>query len=126
MVTISAPTGANPVQATATAVVNASGNITAVVLTNAGSGYTAAPTITISASGAGTLATAQATLDSVGSGYIAAPLVAIAPPGSNATATATISGGTVAGFTITNGGSGYLSPPVVNSPAAASPPPPRP
>lgn len=46
-----------------------------------------------------------------GSGYTAAPAVTIgAPPagGTQATATATVSGGSVIGFTITNPGAGYL------------------
>lgn len=52
-----------------------------------------------------------------GSGYSAAPAVTITPPasGTTATATATISGGAVTGITITNAGSGYStsSPPGV-------------
>lgn len=47
-VTISAPTGANPVQATATATVDpTTGIITALTLTAHGDGYTAPPTVTI-------------------------------------------------------------------------------
>ena len=39
MVTISAPTGANPIQATAVAVVNSDGVVTGITIMNAGSGY---------------------------------------------------------------------------------------
>jgi hypothetical protein len=46
-VTISAPTGPNPIQATAEATVNANGSIDEVVLINPGSGYTIEPTVTI-------------------------------------------------------------------------------
>ena len=79
-VTISAPTGTNPVPATATAVVNSSGVVTSIVITNAGSGYTSAPTITIAPPQSGTTATAAATLDNAGAGYSSAPTVSIAGP----------------------------------------------
>jgi len=49
-----------------------------------------------------------------GSGYTSAPTVTITGGGgSGATATATVAGGKVTGFTITNGGSGYTSAPTV-------------
>jgi hypothetical protein len=50
-----------------------------------------------------------------GTGYATAPTVTIAAPtsGTTATATATVSGGQITGLTITNPGSGYTSPPTV-------------
>jgi hypothetical protein len=51
-----------------------------------------------------------------GSGYLAAPVVTISAPGGSgvtATATAVISGGRVTSITINNGGSGYTAPPAV-------------
>ena len=49
-----------------------------------------------------------------GSGYSVAPTVILAGGGGyGATATATVSGGAITGFTVTAGGSGYLSPPTV-------------
>lgn len=59
--------------------------ITALSLTNAGAGYTSAPSVTITGGG-----------------------------GSGATATATVAGGIVTGFTVTSQGSGYTSPPTVS------------
>jgi hypothetical protein len=68
--------------AIATATVSSS--VTAINVTNGGSGYTSAPTINISGGG-----------------------------GSNATATATVSGGHVTAVNVTNGGSGYTSAPTI-------------
>ena len=51
-----------------------------------------------------------------GSGYLAAPVVTLSAPGGSgvtATATAVISGGRVTSITINNGGSGYTTPPAV-------------
>ena len=54
------------------------------------------------------------TLSSGGTGYTAAPAVSITGGGgTGATATATVSGGAVTGVTITNHGSGYTSAPTV-------------
>ena len=68
--------------ATATAVVNAFGQVIGVTITDEGSGYTSAPTITIAAPTSGTTATATAifTATSGGSGYLYAPTVIISPP----------------------------------------------
>ncbi|MGE5506993.1 MAG: hypothetical protein ACM3RP_00665 [Chitinophagales bacterium] len=60
------------------------GPLTGLKLTNGGSGYTSAPTVTITGGG-----------------------------GTGATATATVAGGSVASITLTNGGSGYTSAPIV-------------
>ncbi len=64
---------------------SSSGSISYISLLNGGSGYTSAPTVSITGGG-----------------------------GSSATATATISGGVVTGITITNAGSGYTSVPTVS------------
>ena len=62
-VTFSAPTGTiNPITATGTVTVSAVGAVTAVTVTNAGSAYLAAPTVTINGNGAGSGATATASL----------------------------------------------------------------
>lgn len=59
-VTFSAPNIAGGIQATGTAVISG-GVVTGVTITNAGSGYTSAPTVTIASSGSGANATATAT-----------------------------------------------------------------
>jgi hypothetical protein len=89
-------------------------------LTSAGSGYTSAPTITISGGGgSGATATAQigpssagaivsTTQASGGSGYTTAPTVSIASPdGTGATFQAVISGAPVTGVTVNNSGANY-------------------
>ena len=87
LVTFAAPTGSNPVLATGTAVVNGAGVITGINITNPGSGYTTAPTITIvapvaTANGTGQSATAVAIIGNAGSGYSpsAPPAVTLGPP----------------------------------------------
>jgi hypothetical protein len=69
----------------ATAVLS-SGTIGSIVLANAGSGYTSAPTVTL-----------------VGGGSPSTPAVV----------TATVSGGAITGFTISNAGAGYTAPPTI-------------
>ena len=49
-----------------------------------------------------------------GSGYTTAPAVILTGVGTGATATATIAGGVITGITVTNGGSGYTSPPAIS------------
>ena len=56
---------------------------------------------------------ALASGDTGGSNYTYPPQVVFGGPGTGATATAIIQGGKVTGFTITNGGSGYSTPPTV-------------
>ena len=85
-----------------------------------GSGYSSAPTVTIS--GTGTLATATATLGVTaasftagatgGKNYTVAPTVTISGGGGlGATATAVLTSGQVTGITITNAGVGYTTAP---------------
>ncbi|OZI64618.1 phage tail tube protein [Bordetella genomosp. 4] len=64
--------------------VMATGIVSGITVTNGGSGYTTAPTVTLSGGG-----------------------------GTGATATATVSGGVVTAITVTNPGSGYTSAPTV-------------
>ncbi|MBV8901663.1 MAG: hypothetical protein JOY92_16305, partial [Verrucomicrobia bacterium] len=96
------------------------GIVGSVTITNGGSGYTSAPTVTFGAAPTGgTTATGTAVLGSGsvgsvtvtanGSNYTSAPTVTFgAPPsgGTTATGTAVISG-KVSGVTVTKGGSGY-------------------
>jgi hypothetical protein len=101
---------------------NAFGPITALTLTNPGSGYTSTPTVTIGSptGGSPNQATANVTVGAVvstiavtagGSGYLAAPTVTIADTtGSGATAQATVVGGVVTAITVTSRGSLYTAP----------------
>jgi hypothetical protein len=100
------------------------GEVTAVNVTNAGSGYTSAPAVTLTG-GAGSGATAvaslspfgvgSATVTAGGTGYTAAPTVSISGGGgSGATATATVSAGAVTAITITDAGTGYTSQPTIS------------
>ncbi|NPV58709.1 MAG: hypothetical protein HPY75_03475 [Actinobacteria bacterium] len=88
-------------------------------LTSGGSGYTSAPTVTITGGG-GTGATGETqisgvtdvTLTSGGAGYTSTPAVVFTGGGGNgAAASAQVSG--VTSITVTNGGGGYTSPPIV-------------
>ena len=107
------------------------GSVGTIGITNAGSGYVTAPTVTISAPNEanGVQATAVSTITtgsgglsainvtSGGSGYTAVPGITIGPPnltgGTQATAFATISGGAVVAVTIGNAGSGYTTAPSI-------------
>tara|TARA_B100000029_G_scaffold176197_1_gene173485 strand:+ start:1021 stop:1629 length:609 start_codon:yes stop_codon:yes gene_type:complete len=82
-------TGGGGSGAEAVATVAADGTISAVTVTNGGSGYTEAPTVTISD---------DRDTSEIGSGAT----------GTGATATATIEGGVVTAVTVTNGGSDYI------------------
>ena len=108
------------------AVATPSGTVNAIPVTNNGSGYTAAPTVTIGAPqiAGGVQATATANLSgtsvtsaavsAAGSGYTTATVTFTAPQtvgGTTATGTVTVSGGSVTGITITSGGSGYTAAP---------------
>ena len=109
------------VQATASNITtSATGTIpttTSVTVSNAGKGYTTAPTVTfpahVTATATATLsggAVTGFTITNGGSGYIAAPTVTVAAPGSGTTATAgtvTLSGGQITAIALGAGGSGY-------------------
>ena len=123
-VAIAAPSGANPVTATARAVVNTITNkIDAVYIEDAGSGYTSAPAITFSGGGGGDAAATAKVLFSVssltivagGTGYSGKPTVTFAasPNAGGAQAEMTTSGGVCTGSTILRSGSGYTSAPTV-------------
>jgi len=109
------------------AVSTPSGSISAVTISNAGSGYTSAPTVTIGAPQVtgGIQATATVTrsggtvtgvtISAGGTGYTGTPTVTFSNPqvagGTNATGTVTVVAGAVTAITITNPGSGYTSAP---------------
>ncbi|MCX6057966.1 MAG: multicopper oxidase domain-containing protein [Chloroflexi bacterium] len=128
MVTFSLPNDPAGIQATGSATMNLLGVVDSITVVEPGSGYTSAPDVTITDGigpifGNGTGATATATLhitgftmNTFGTGYTSAPLVTISDDillggiGLGATATPTMTYGSITGFTITNPGSGYLTP----------------
>jgi FtsP/CotA-like multicopper oxidase with cupredoxin domain len=97
----------------------------AIAITNGGSGYTTAPTVTIAAApgdtGAGAAATAIVSTGSVtsitgsgGAGYPDTVAVTITGGGgTGAAAIATVKSGTITGIQLTSGGSGYTTAPLV-------------
>lgn len=118
------PPSSYPRIASATAqVVN--GFVVGASITDGGSGYTNAPTVTISGGG-GTGATAVATVSNgavnkititnPGIGYTSTPTITIAPPPfppRRAVATTQVINGFVVGATVSDGGFGYQQPPAV-------------
>jgi len=116
------------------------GSVGVIGITNPGSGYLSAPSVTISAPNQanGVQATAVSTITTGaggvsninvtagGAGYTAVPGITLSAPnvtnGVQATAVATISGGAVVAITVTNPGSGYTTAPSVafSSGAAAA------
>jgi hypothetical protein len=137
IVTISAPDISGGTQATATATVSGDsaplqsgeGYVVSITVTDPGSGYTSAPTVSIAAPDAnvtyGSGATATATLSdtdvisitvgSGGTGYTLTPTVSIDAPTTpyTATVTAAVSGGIVTGLTVSDAGWGYASAPTL-------------
>jgi hypothetical protein len=111
------------VRATGTAQIDATTRqVTGILITNAGSGYTSAPTITLTA--ATTAAAAEsflaggsvisASIGTTGQDYAYAPRVDFSGGnGTGATGTAVMSGGRVVGINITNGGTGYTAAPTI-------------
>lgn len=106
----------------AAATVNLSWGVSALTVTNGGSGYKSVPAVTFSGGG-GTGAAADAilsrsvsgvTLSNGGSGYTSEPIVTLVEGGgSGATATAQFFGGRITGIVVTNGGTGYATAPTV-------------
>ena len=115
--TISAPNQVGGIQATATANINGAGVVTGINITNPGSGYTSAPTVTFPAraiSGTPTIGVGLITSIPVangGSGYTGSPSISITGGnGTGATATANLTLGVVTSITVNNPGTGYTSP----------------
>ncbi len=114
-VTISAPTNAGGVTATATSTLSPT-SIGSLLLSSGGAGYTDIPTVAITGGG-GTGATATATLTPApvgsvlltagGSGYTTPPTVTFAGTGTGATASVTLAASGLASLVLTAGGSGY-------------------
>ena len=110
LVAIAPPTGTNPVQATAVAVMSPSGVVTGFSITNPGSGYITVPSVQISSINNNMTASATANIEvSIGAGQLLSA-VTIAPPTSQATATSSLSAsGGVSGITVVGTGAGYTS-----------------
>lgn len=103
-------------------VINISGCAVGALITNAGSGYTSAPTITPSAGSStwqaivGGAINTTVTVTTAGSGYTYPPLLKIsAPPlgGVQATAIAVMSAGAISSVTVLNQGAGYTVAPTI-------------
>lgn len=105
---------------------NQTGAAVGALLTNGGSGYSSAPTVTASAGSSlwkafvGGAVSTTVTISNGGSNYTYPPQVLFsAPPnvqnggGIPATGYATLSGGAVSSVTVTNQGAGYTSPPTI-------------
>jgi alpha-tubulin suppressor-like RCC1 family protein len=105
--------------------VSSGGPISSVSVAQAGSGYSMAPTASITGSGSGAvvrprLGVNSAIVSSGGTGYTAAPIVSFIDPGAGATATATFNAsptvnpsGAVTGVSLGAGGSNYKAEPAV-------------
>ena len=108
-------TGGGGNYAAAKAIISgATGSLTGFTITNAGSGYTTAPSVVISGNGAGGGDVNLVTITAGGTGYTGVPTVSFSGGGgSGAAATATVANGAVTGITITNPGTGYTGAPTV-------------
>lgn len=102
--------------------INISGCAVGAIVTNAGSGYTSAPTVTASAGDSEWLAVVGGSINTTvtitdgGSGYTVAPTLKIsAPPsgGVQATAICTIASGAIDAVTVLNQGAGYTTAPTI-------------
>jgi uncharacterized repeat protein (TIGR01451 family) len=98
--------------------------VTGITITNAGAGYTSAPTLTFSRGSAVAIASLGVSfvrIDAPGSGYVAPiPVTFTGGGGSGADASATVAPTSVASITVINGGSGYTSAPTVTIAAPPS------
>ena len=101
---------------------NQTGALVGALLTNAGSGYTSAPTVTASAGSSiwravvGGAVNTTITVTNGGTNYTYPPQVQFAAPpagGVQATGYATLTGSAVSSVTVTNQGAGYASAPTV-------------
>ena len=101
---------------------NQTGAAVGALLTNAGSGYTSAPTVTASAGGSvwravvGGAVSTTVTVTNGGLNYTYPPTVLFSPPafgGVQATGYCTLSSGAVSSVTILNQGAGYSQPPTI-------------
>ena len=117
----------------ATVTATVSGPVTSLTLVHVGSGYTSAPTVTLTGGG-GYGATAHAVvgtipstsqyqtvialvLDNPGAGYTSAPTVVFSGGGgTNASGTSSVTNSFVTSYSIVNGGSGYTVPPYLTFP----------
>lgn len=111
--------GGGGIGATATAVIT-DGAVKAINITNGGSDYTSAPTVTITGDGTGVVLETPVLGFAIESiqlpmdvSYNSTPTVTVYGDGTGATATATISDGELTAITVTDGGSGYTTPPGV-------------
>jgi len=104
-------------------IANQTGCPVAAVLSNAGTGYTSAPTITAAAGSSswvaimGYVVSTTATVVLGGSNYVYPPLLVIGAPGSPgipATGYTTLTSGSISSATILNQGAGYLTAPTVS------------
>lgn len=104
-------------------VCNRTGCAAGALLTNAGSGYTSAPTVTASAGASvwqaimGALVNTSVTVLTGGANYVYPPQIIIGAPGGvgiQATATCALTAGAVSSITVTNQGGGYLTVPSIS------------
>ncbi len=120
------PSVSTGTRATGVALIDATGNVTGIQVTNAGTGYTAGQfpiTVTVAAfttTAAAEVFTTGGSVISVdinanGSGYVGTPAVVFAAGGggTGAAGTAVMANGKVVGVTITSGGIGYTGTPTV-------------
>jgi hypothetical protein len=103
-------------------IANQTGCAVGALITNAGTGYTSAPTVTASAGASvwqavvGGAVNTSITVSNAGTNYVYPPQVMFAAPpspGIQATGYSTVSGGAITSITVTNQGAGYTQAPVI-------------